>query len=534
MASYQGPGSNNPVYDTSQSVEVQIEDTDVEVSAIEENQLSMERERSQSMDTLLDIVCVSTDANSIQDENDAVLIDDGRMPCSDDTVIDLNIDSEALLFVNIFLLITLQRIPRHYSNRTKTVLTICQVFIVLGMFVAVAYDLGLFPGANTLTINKRDDLVTTVKNVISNAKFPLLYVVGIFYFRSRHLEKMLSEIRLTKRYWKYARKILIIMTIAVFGLTVLIPATSNTAQMSFVNKASPNESYSNTTIVINCSLSFVVRSMSLPIVLAFILVVYLLYCQVRLFKEQIQKWPLECRSMARNSYIDICRQIRNAERAFQPFLIVHFTIFLFLLIPLTISCVEQYEQMGRYSKVTTSSDSFPLKAPHVMEMAPTEAVDVQKQPVAAYNPVNGKTLGTSSGNQTKSAMDAFNDKKKVTKQWYDDPKGIIKVCLMLLGDVFEALALFGLPVIMIGKVEKCLKAIRDAIRMLKFDEQKETFYMFQNEKDIGSWDSILNDVRGIQLMGFNLASFRAALLMLLFPFVTTVFRYMLKHVNISP
>ncbi|KAK3703577.1 hypothetical protein QZH41_006903 [Actinostola sp. cb2023] len=208
MTSFQGPGVSNPVYDVSQSIVVDVVNDDEEAEVEPE-----ERLRTVSNGSLLCILDVSVGSdrnNTIQEESkeetDAILIDDHRKPCKDDAIIDLNIDSKALYFVNIFLLVTLQRIPRHYSSRVKTFLSIAQCFAVVGMIVANVYDMGAFPGTNTLASNQWDNVVTSVKNVISNAKFPLLYIVGIFYFRTRHLEDMLSGVRLTKRYWNYGRK----------------------------------------------------------------------------------------------------------------------------------------------------------------------------------------------------------------------------------------------------------------------------------------------------------------------------------------
>lgn len=536
MADYQGPGLTNPVYDISQSVEINVEkDLNTSEKAQEEdpskgNQDAFDHEckdRSKSNASMfIDLLIVAsdkaTDTHSIYEEKEAILIDDERQPCSEDTIIDLNIDSEALKFVSVFLLFTLQRIPRHFSDQLKTILSVCQVFIVIGMITAVAYDMGAFKN-NTLTVNELDNPVTSVKNFLYNAKYPLLYIVGIFYFKTRHLETMLSNMRITKRYWKYGRKVLIGMVTSVLCLSVLIPVISGTVQMLFTNKSSP-EIYKCADIVISCILALVVRLMSLSVVFAFILVGYLIYCQVRMFKEQIQKWPLECTSLARNFYNDICRLIRNAERAFQPFLIVHFTLFLFLLIPWAISYVEQYETKGRYDHVITTSNSIPLKAPVFIVDAPSQSS------LAQFKNKNQETHK----NNTKSAMDDFNNNAIKTRESELDPPGIVKICLMFLSEVFDVLALFGLPVVLMGKVEKCIKAIRDTIRMLNFGQQTDNHYMFQSEKDIAVWDSILSDARGIHVLGFNLASFKGVLITLLFPFVTVVLRSMLRHVNINP
>lgn len=537
MASYEGPGISIPVYDVSQSIEIDI-DKDQNAGSGEaeaENQHNdLDRERSKSNVSMLDIIIVgndkAVDTNSMYEEKEAILIDDGRRPCSDDTIIDLNIDSEALRFVSVFLLITFQRIPRHYSDRVKAILVVCQFFIVFGMLTAVAYDMGAFGNKNTLTTNDFGNLITSLKNVICNAKFPFLYIVGIFYFRTRHLEYMLSKVRLTKRYWKYGRKVLISMVIAVLCLTVVIPAISNTAQMSFTNKSSPNEHYRFRAIALSCIVTLLVRLMSLSVVFAFILVVYLIYCQVRMFKEQIQKWPLECSSIARNVYNDICRMIRNAERAFQPFLIVHFTILLVLLVPLVISCVEQYEAIGRYYDVVTTSKSIPLKSPIFNVKDEQSQSSLVKQIFKHHY----QELETPDNNTKSSPMDEFNKNAKETKVEHLDTGGIVKICLMILADVLDAMALFGLPVVLIGKVDKCIKGIRDSIRMLNFGQQIENHYIVQSEKDIALWDSILSDARGLQVLGFNLASFKAVLIGLLFPFVTVVLRFMMKHVNINP
>jgi hypothetical protein len=508
----------NPVYDLSNSLEA-------EKSVILDNSVedAMEKRiRTESDGSMLCILSVGRDIIEVQmdEEEDAVLIDDRREPSKEDAIINLSIDSKALQFLSFFLLITLQRIPRHYSKKFKGFLQIAQLIAVLLLFASFPYELGLF-GNNTLTVNQWDITVTSVKNVLSNLKFPLLYVVGIFYFRTRHLEKTLSEVRLTRRYWKHGRRWIVITIVMMFVFTVFVPVICKSTQMSLHPKSTPNENYGLYSIVSSCVLSIFVRVMSLSIVVAFVLLVYLIYYQIRFFKEQALKWPYGCKNYARDAFVNIKRMIKDAERYFQPFLIIHLSIFLTLLIPMIVSCIEQFETEGSY--IQTYYDPTTIKPKLPIRFIPTRLINS----TVSYG------LQQATANDTHTKID--NPYKRVPQERkITDYEGIMKVILGIVADFFELMVLYSVPIVLLGKIDKCIKLIRYDIKILKFAEQKEGAYMFQTREDVDFWITELNGARGIQVLGMSMTSFRAVVITLLFPFVTVMFRIMLRQVNVTP
>lgn len=518
--------SSKRVYDMS----MDLTDEGTKVDLVDDATIITDQEESTRSETngpMLCILSIGRENIVLQQDNeeDAVLIDDRRLPSNEDTVIDLSIDSKALKLLSVFLFITLQRIPRHYSKDglKARLLLVVQVIAVLLLFSSNLYELGVF-GNNTLTVNQMDTTVTSVKNILSNLRFPVLYVVGIFYFRTRHFEKLLSEVRLTRRYWKHGRKVIMIAITMMFLFSVLLPVICKVIQMSLHTKSSPSEDYSLASIISNCLLYIIVRAMSLSIVFAFVVVIYLIYCQIRLFKEQILKCPRDCKTYVRDAFVNIKRMIKYAERYFQPFLVVHLSIFLALLIPIIVSSVEQYEVEGSFTRTFASASK--LEDPSIL-LTTTAIIPT----TTSSNTLHEAAPVNNTGTQTKL------DKTSSKRSWqekFTDYIGIIRIILGIVVVFFEMLSLYSLPIILLGKVDKCIKSIRYDIEMLKFSEQIEGTYMFQSQEDVNYWKSVTDGARGIQIMGMSLTSFKAVLISLLFPFVTVMFRIMLRHVNINP
>ena len=100
------------------------------------------------------------------------------------------------------------------------------------------------------------------------------------------------------------------------------------------------------------------------------------FFQVRLFKEQIQKWR-EGKEKVRNRFIDIKITIRRAERAFQPFLLIHLLLLLILLIPSIFSFAERIQTESYYKQ--TYTDQAELTRARETPRDPNSIVDIGKQ-----------------------------------------------------------------------------------------------------------------------------------------------------------
>ena len=71
----------------------------------------------------------------------------------------------------------------------EVVKTIGQLTILGGLLLNYCYELGVFR-SNTLVDIEYNETVTTIKNVIWFARMPLMYILGILYFRKRHFDNL--------------------------------------------------------------------------------------------------------------------------------------------------------------------------------------------------------------------------------------------------------------------------------------------------------------------------------------------------------
>ena len=95
------------------------------------------------------------------------------------------------------------------------------------------------------------------------------------------------------------------------------------------------------------------------------------------------------------------------------------------------------------------------------------------------------------------------------------------------------LVLYTLPLALLAKLHKIMTSLPDVVRDLKFSEQREAGYLFQNEEILDKMVATLSTGRGIQIMGMNLTGVKTALVTLLLPFLTTAIHLLLLHVDLN-
>lgn len=198
----------------------------------------------------------------------------------------------------------------------EVVKTFAQLIILGGLIFNYCYELGAFH-SHTLVEKQYNETVTTIKNIIWFSRMPVMYVFVMFYFPKRHLESLLKEVKLTSQCWRKAKKAIYKSFFAVVVFAFLFPLSSKVVQMT-LHGPEETQTFKPKEICMSLVFSALSRFFSLPIIFVFILVVCIISSDIRLFKEQVQKWS-GTKEEARNRFIDIKLVIRNAQKAFQPF-----------------------------------------------------------------------------------------------------------------------------------------------------------------------------------------------------------------------
>lgn len=440
----------------------------------------------------------------------------------DDADINLSLSSSRLKWLRFYLkFITFQWYPQNASTKRKTFWALMQCLIVIFLCICYAYDMGGFHN-RSLIGEELKETVTAAKNIVWSFRFLEMYILGLYYFRKRHLERMLSEVILTKRYWKKVRRTIFKTGAVVLIGVFVVPVFFRVIQMNITTKKV--ESFDLKEIVLSLLFSVLARLVALPIFIVFIFEVYIIFSRVRFFKEQVQKWR-EGKEKVRNRFIDIKITIRRAERAFQPFLLIHLLLLLILLIPSIFSFAERI-QTESYYKQTYTDQAELTRA----RETPNGIVDIgkqnnsQPQQLAIYLRLADSKV---SKNTTQSQAFKMHTVSK-TDGWM-----ITKIICGALADFLEMLVLYSLPIVFLAKLHKIITSLPEVVQDLKYSEQQEGDYLFDDDEILSKVKGYLENGRGIRILGVDLTGVKAVLLTLLMPFLTTAIHLLFVHVDLN-
>ena len=416
----------------------------------------------------------------------------------------------------------------------EVVKTILRLAILGGLMLIYFYELGIL-GTQTLVEKEYNETVTTIKNIIWFSRMPVMYVFGMFYFPKRHLENLLKEVKLTSQCWRKAKKGIYKSFFAVVVFAVLFPLTSKIVQMTLHGPGETHENFKPKEICMSLVFSALARFFSLPIIFVFILVVCIISSDIRLFKEQVQKWSAT-KEEARNRFIDIKLVIRNAQKAFQPFLITQLVFLCVLLLPSIFSVAERFKTEA--TDQNTPNDAMKIQG------APRSGVDTEN---AIFANSTARRLMRLKGDQT-VVIDRPPPSSKVMNRthqgWSQEPteptehrttsKAIIimKVVCSCLSDFLEMFIVYSFPLVLLTRLHNKMTSLREVVQNLKFSEQIKKGYLFQERKILKEMLKDLSSGKGIQILGMDLTGVKAVFISLLMPFLTTT--YKLLFLDIQP
>ena len=90
-----------------------------------------------------------------------------------------------------------------------------------------------------------------------------------------------------------------------------------------------------------------------------------------------------------------------------------------------------------------------------------------------------------------------------------------------------------MSLVFLAKLHKIMTSLPEVVRGLKFSEQRENGYLFQNKQILDEMLEDLSTGRGIRILGMNLTGVKAVLVTLLMPFLTTAIHLLLLHVDLT-
>ena len=516
------PEGTTPIYrayslnDSDEAFGVDVNGSEGSINSIHHNYT---RERSPSM------MSIGSFRDEVLADNDDHDCGEGNSVTNKDEIVNLSLSSERLTGLRAYIRGTFQWFPNTASVTEKAICTAMQVLIVGILVCCYGFDIGAFNN-RSLVKKERNEIVFAAKNFIWSLRFLELNVLGMLYFRKRHLERMLSKVILTRRYWKKTQKTISKAILAVIFCLIFLPFLLKAAQMDLSTQKVASFNMETTNLA--NSRSLFARLSALPMFVGFIYEVYIIFSHIRFFKEQIQKWPEGKFEKARNRFIDIKVMIRDAERYFQPFLITHLLLLLILLIPSIFSCAERFQTEIYYQQ----KYSDPMMLTPAAQIPSNTGFIVTNISSFYNNNEMGLFLKITGPNNTHHQVKSYKLPFEHTEN-LTDVKEVLRIGCSALGDFLEMLVLYTLPLVFLAKLHKIMTSLPEVVGDLKFSEQREAGYLFQNEEILDKMVATLSTGRGIQIMGMNLTGVKTALVTLLLPFLTTAIHLFLLHVDLN-
>lgn len=445
---------------------------------------------------------------------------------NEDAIINLSLNSPGLTLLKVYLRSTFQWYPSKATSAQKALYFSMRFIIIVFLICVYLSDMGVFHN-RSLVEEGLKETVTTAKNIVWSLRMIEMYILGMLYLRKRHLEKMLSKVIINRRYWKKAKKTINKVSFAVFLFAFVLPVISRAVQMNLHTEKA--EAFEVSQMALNLSFSILARFLCLPIIVTFIHAVYIIFSQIRLFKKQIQEWPGNMKEEASDRFKDIQNTIRDAERAFQAFLTTHLLLLLVLLSLSVFSYAERFQDESRYQQKYV--DAMKLNAAGAIPERSDNFIQISN--FSSFHQQQGMTLVLQLPVQLKNTTRRLQKWPVEHTKNLTDVIGTVKVGCAVLADFLEMLILYSLPFVCLAKLHKIIKSLPEVVGKLKFSEQRENGYLFQNKPIM---DEILTDLskgRGIKILGMNLTSVKAVLITLLMPFLTTTFHLLFEHIKVN-
>ena len=410
----------------------------------------------------------------------------------------------------------------------NVVKTIAQLTILGGLLLNYCYELGVF-GSHTLVDIEYNETVTTIMNVIWFARMPLMYMLGIFYFRKRHFDNLLQMVNLRARCWRKAKKAIYASFFAVIAFAFVLPLSSKAVQMKLNGQLEKNQTFKPKQMSMNLGFSAVARFFSLPMVFVCILVICIISSDICQFKRAIQQWPANKEKEARGRFIDIKRVIEHAEKAFQPFLVTQLVFLCVLLLPSIFSVVERFQDEATYKMTLIGPSNIKKASRNDAIFVNSTASSLRLDEGEGLHSIRSPQLFTVMESRKQAWRREVTEQTKIETSW----QGIIIVFCGGLSDFLEMFIVYSLPLVLLTRLHNKMTSLSDVVQNLEFDEQMEKRFLFQGRRVLKDILKDLSSGKGIQILRMNVTGVKAVFITLLTPFLTTAFNLLLLDVKLK-
>ena len=416
----------------------------------------------------------------------------------------------------------------------KVVKAIVQLTILGGLMLNYFYELGAF-GSHTLVDREYNETVTTVKNIIWFSRMPVMYVFGIFYFPKRHLESILNlKVNLTPRCWRKTKKAINRSFFALIFFAFIVPLSSKAIQMILNAQGKTRQNFKHKEIWMSLGFSALARFFSLPILFVFILEVCIISSDIHQFKEQIKEWLAIEKEEARNRFINIKLVINHAQKAFQPFLATQLVFLCVLLLPSIFSVVERFQTEATYKMTLIDPANIKKASGGGVD---TENATLANSTASSLRLEGGETLLAIRPPQLSKVMhrgqegwfQEMTERTELETTW----QGIVKVFFGGLSDFLEMFIVYSFPLVLLTKLHNKMTSLPEVVQNLKFSEQIERSYLFQDKKVLKEMLKVFSSGKGIQILRMNLTGVKAVFITLLMPFLTTAFNLLFLDIKVK-
>ena len=404
--------------------------------------------------------------------------------------------------------------------RKEVVKTIVQLTILGVLLLNYCYELGVF-GSHTLVDIEYNETVTTIMNVIWFARMPLMYILGIFYFRKRHFDNLLQMVNLRARCRRKAKKAIYASFFAVIALAFVLPLSSKAVQMKLYGQVEKNQTFTPKQMSMTLGFSAVARFFSLPMVFVCILAVFIIFSDICQFKRTIQQWPANEEEEEWNRFINIKRVIERAQKAFQPFLVTQLVFLCVLLLPSIFSVAERLEN----------------EAIRSIKGASDRNVILSNSTASSLRLNGGETLLIIRPPQLSEVMNSkgqdlrpeLTEPSKLETSW----NGIIIVVCDGLSRFLEMFIVYCFPLVLLTGLHNEMTSLSEVVQNLKFAEQIENGFLFQERRVLKDILKDLSSGKGIQILRMDLTGVKAVFISLLAPFLTTTYKLLFLDVKLK-
>lgn len=487
-------------------------------------------------------------------------------------IVEMQNETLANLKYKWLLISTLQWKPyteKWETRKRRWMLFLCGQFFIIGLIVlSFFFDAGYFCSVNTPLELDWQFRLTRYKNILWESRWLLGNIIGIWYFRTRHLEWLLKAIYMPRRVWERFHPRSYWLLAFLMFTCIALPAGIHLLVISYLIHGTQlwKQLFDMTGYVL-C------RYTTLPVFAALIATLHLIELYVRVGGAMVKYYLIDALVMrgddeekgielkanainkATRESTKILGQMKKVisttENSIKYFMLFHLSM---LLLTAFLGIFSYMERIEFHFKPTpmTAKDSLALQPPvsnasklmhgriqnvigNLVEISKAKKHSPKNKTVTMdLIKVLNETLSSMS-DLPKSQQEIVNIMQTATlrqslavgfKEQLDRTRIFIQIGL----DCMETALLYGLPLFLLIRLDTAVAAVQESLTNL---QAMRAEYRFDMTSQVWEVISFAKTLRGIRIFGFQSTLFRTLILTFAGPFLVSIIHSMLSHVNMA-